>query len=203
MYWTSILVLVFVPLASSVGLYQQCGGEGYVGSTECDQPLKCFERSRWFSSCQISCPGVDWKCVSSGDDSKTDVEDDTVAPNWEQCGGEGWNGPTSCGEYPCEPRSQWYSQCRPDCPTGWICSEIIDEEIDEEDLEELEEYDPELEEEEEETDDFPDPSVVDLDALQQREQALLGEVDEEEDPFAGAEDEEEESTSRRRRRNTG
>jgi hypothetical protein len=170
MYWTSILVLVFVPLASSVGLYQQCGGEGYVGSTECDQPLKCFERSRWFSSCQISCPGVDWKCVSSGDDSKTDVEDDTVAPN---------------------------------CPTGWICSEIIDEEIDEEDLEELEEYDPELEEEEEETDDFPDPSVVDLDALQQREQALLGEVDEEEDPFAGAEDEEEESTSRRRRRNTG
>jgi len=207
MYWTSILLLVFVPIVSSVGLYEQCGGEGYGGSTECTLPLQCFRRSRWFSSCQVSCPDRDWECASPESYLKPEV-DDVAAQNWEQCGGEGWNGATSCVEYPCEPRSKWYSQCRPDCPREWICSEIPDEEIPDEDLEELELYNSEeVEEEETETDEFPDPSEVDLDELQRKEQALLGEVDEEIDPFAGAEEEEEEeeeeeSTLRRRRRNT-
>ena len=203
MYWTTILLLVFVPLASTVGIWEQCGGEGYAGPTECDAPYQCFRKSRWYSSCQTSCPGTsDWDCTSAANYSAP-VEDDTLAPNWGQCGGEGWNGPTACAEFPCEPRSQWFSQCRPDCPYGWMCADIPDEEIDEEDLEELEVYDSEEILEEEETDDFPDPSEVDLDALQQKEMALLG-IDEEEDPFAGAEEEEEEeSTLRRRRRNTG
>ncbi|CAF2445289.1 unnamed protein product [Rotaria sp. Silwood2] len=203
MYWTTILFIGFLPIVSSVGQFGQCGGEGYVGPTECDWPLQCFRRSVWFSSCQTSCPGLDWECASSGSYLGGSV-DDAGAPNWEQCGGEGWNGATWCLDYPCEPRSQWYSQCRPDCPPEWLCSEIPDEEIPEEDVEDLELYDTDdIEEEETETDEFPDPSTVDLDALQQKEQALLGEVDMEKDPFADAEDGEEFTIGRRRRRNIG
>ncbi|CAF1077982.1 unnamed protein product [Rotaria sordida] len=207
MYWTTILLIVFLPIVSSIRLYEQCGGEGYKGPTECNWPSQCFRRSVWFSSCQISCPSSDWECASS-ESYLGENADDAGAANWEQCGGEGWNGATWCLDHPCQPRSQWYSQCRPDCPSGWLCSEIPDEEILEEDLEDLESYNPEEveeedEEEETETDRFPDPSTVDLDALQQTEQALLGEVDLEEDPFADAEDEEEEFTiGRRRRRST-
>lgn len=202
MHWIFVLLLAFIPIVSSVGLYEQCGGEGYTGPTGCDLPLKCFRRSRWFSSCQTECPGLDWECALPEKDTE-DIEDEPGASNWEQCGGDGWNGATWCIDYPCEPRSNWYSQCRPDCPKGWMCSEIPDEEVAEEDLDELESYDSEeFIEEEEETDNFPDPSTIDLDALQQIEKDLLGDVESEEDPFAGAE-EEEESTLRQLLRNTG
>ncbi|UJR37390.1 hypothetical protein I4U23_030095 [Adineta vaga] len=214
MYWTSILLVAFVPFALSAGLYEQCGGEGYTGSIECTGSSKCFRRNQWFSSCQTACPGGDWECAKEVA-STQEVEDNAVAPNWEQCGGEGWNGPTACSDYPCQPRSQWFSQCRPDCPDDWMCAQIPEEEIAEEELEEIEPYDPDTieEEVEEETehDEFPDPSVVNLDDLQQSEQALYGGSDLEEDPFANAQEEEEyeedeeeyeEPTLLRRRRNT-
>ncbi|CAF1658153.1 unnamed protein product, partial [Rotaria magnacalcarata] len=51
-------------------------------------------------------------------------------------------------------------------------------------------------------DEFSDPPTVDLDALQQKEQVLLGEVDLEEDPFADVDEEKEELILRRHRRNT-
>ncbi|CAF0928607.1 unnamed protein product [Adineta ricciae] len=206
MHSISVLLLAFVPFVLSGGLYDQCGGEGYTGSIECADSLKCFRRNRWFSSCQTACPGGDWECATESAAAK-EVEDTAVAPNWEQCGGEGWNGPTACADYPCQPRSQWFSQCRPDCPADWMCAQIPEEEITEEELGELETYDPdtvEVEGEETETDEFPDPSLVDLDALQQTEQALYGGTDLEEDPFANAQEEEEdeEPTLLRRRRNT-
>jgi len=196
--------LLCVPLVSSVALYEQCGGEGYTGLKSCDWPLQCFRRSRWFSSCQVSCPGADWECAGSSASTKAPA----LASAWGQCGGEGWTGATSCAEYPCYARSRWYSQCRPDCPADWICSttstttappttttaepEIIDEEVTDEDVEELELYDPDEydDEEELETDDFPDPSEVDLDELQKKEEELNGEFEPEE-----------EETRRRRRRN--
>jgi len=112
--WILAFVLIsFIPLCWSVGLYQQCGGEGYKGSTTCDWPLGCFRRSRWFSSCQVSCPAADWECARLGGSG--------LAKSWDQCGGEGWNGPRGCVEYPCQWRTKWYAQCRPDCPTGWLC----------------------------------------------------------------------------------
>lgn len=198
--------LLCVPLVSSVALYEQCGGEGYTGLTSCDWPSQCYRRSRWFSSCQVSCPGADWECAGSSASTKAP----TLAVAWGQCGGEGWAGATACAEYPCYARSRWYSQCRPDCPADWICSttstttappttttaepEIIDEEVTDEDVEELELYDPDEydDEEELETDDFPDPSEVDLDELQKKEEELNGEFQPEE-----------EETRRRRRRNMG
>jgi hypothetical protein len=230
MNWTLICLLIFVPLASSVGLYEQCGGEGYTGSTQCNWPLQCFRRSRWFSSCQTSCPGGDWECGSTG---YTGGDRSPVgAQPWDQCGGEGWKGSNWCLEYPCVARSQWYSQCRPDCPTGWTCSanptpvaptvpsstvapiqesttpdeveEVASEEVAEEDLEELELYNPDdyADEEELETDEFPDPSESNLDELQRQEEELNGvsEVDEEEIVVEG---EDEEESTHRRRRNTG
>lgn len=201
MYWISALCLVFLPVVSSLVQFEQCGGEGYQGPTDCDSPLQCFRRSRWYSSCQPSCPALDWDCASSSINAEVVEIDETGAKNWEQCGGEGWNGPTSCMEYPCYPRSKWFSQCRPDCPDTWLCAEIPDEDVLEEDLEDLELLNSEeVEEEETETDEFPDPSEVDLDALQQKEREQMGDPDEEADPFADAE---EESTLRRRRRNAG
>jgi hypothetical protein len=116
--WIVTFVLVsFIPLSSSVAIYQQCGGSGYTGSTNCDWPLGCFRRSQWFSSCQTSCPGGDWECATGAGYSSGAG----LARAWEQCGGEGWNGPRGCSQYPCQWRSKWYAQCRPDCPVGWIC----------------------------------------------------------------------------------
>lgn len=35
-----------------------------------------------------------------------------VAQHWEQCGGNGWTGPTTCASpYTCTTLNEWYSQC--------------------------------------------------------------------------------------------
>ncbi|CAF4991924.1 unnamed protein product, partial [Rotaria socialis] len=52
-------------------------------------------------------------------------------------------------------------------------------------------------------DEFPDPSTVDLYAVQQKEQVILGEVDLDENPLADVEEEREELMLRCHRRNTG
>ncbi|CAF1350406.1 unnamed protein product [Adineta steineri] len=111
-----ILLLLLVTGASTVRLYEQCGGEGWRGSTVCDSPTQCFRRSKWFSSCQVACPGSDWECATNAGNSVGSAQP------WDQCGGEGWRGPTSCIQYACRARSVYYSQCRPDCPQGWLCS---------------------------------------------------------------------------------
>ena len=119
-YFFVFLLVSSIPLSSSVGLYQQCGGEGYKGSTSCDWPLTCYRRSRWFSSCQTQCPGGDWDCAKLTGTGGS-IGGSTLAKGWEQCGGEGWNGPRACAEFPCQWRTKWYAQCRPDCPAGWMC----------------------------------------------------------------------------------
>lgn len=118
--------LLCLPLVSSVALYEQCGGEGYTGATSCNWPLQCFRRTRWFSACQVSCPGLDWECAGA---NATTIAPgpSALAQAWGQCGGEGWTGPTTCAQYPCYPRSRWYSQCRPDCPADRISSRMCSE----------------------------------------------------------------------------
>ena len=37
-------------------------GEDYVGVTRCAEGLRCYARSKWYSLCAASCPGVDWAC---------------------------------------------------------------------------------------------------------------------------------------------
>lgn len=38
-------------LSTPVGIYGQCGGIGYIGSTACDAGLRCQVKSAWFSQC--------------------------------------------------------------------------------------------------------------------------------------------------------
>merc|ERR1719222_816338 len=40
---------------------------------------------------------------------------------WGQCGGPGHEGKCCTGGLPCQRQSQWYSQCRTGCPSGWEC----------------------------------------------------------------------------------
>ncbi len=51
----SILLAALVSIAYSVGIYEQCAGEGF-GNFPCDGGMTCFRRNKWFSWCQYSCP---------------------------------------------------------------------------------------------------------------------------------------------------
>ena len=41
--------------------WSPCGGEGYVGLTNCKEGLQCFVHSRWYHECRSECP-PGWKC---------------------------------------------------------------------------------------------------------------------------------------------
>lgn len=113
------IVIAIGSSARAVPLYEQCGGEGYRGSTQCDAGLRCLSRSQWFSSCQVSCP-PDWECREESGASNSGQS--AVALELEQCGGEGHRGATECPSgFKCYARSVWYSQCRPSCPRDWLC----------------------------------------------------------------------------------
>jgi hypothetical protein len=96
-----------ISIAYSVGLYEQCAGDGY-GTFPCNVGLACFRRNHWFSSCQTSCPlNLGWEC--EGFVPVTPVP--TVSAGWDQCGGDGWVGPRACAVgFVCYARSVFYSQ---------------------------------------------------------------------------------------------
>ncbi|UJR33237.1 hypothetical protein I4U23_020692 [Adineta vaga] len=116
------LFTAIIGLTYSVGIYEQCAGEGY-GNFPCAPGLGCFRRNRWYSSCQPSCPkNVGWECEAYT------APVVTIAAGWDQCGGEGWGGPSVCEPgFVCYARSVYYSQCRPinDCPAGWACGIFV------------------------------------------------------------------------------
>ena len=99
------LLTAIIDCVYSVGIYEQCAGEGY-GTFLCNPGLTCFRRSKWYSSCQYSCPrNQGWECEFYIPPTQT------VAPAWEQCGGQGWIGPTLCpAGYGCYTRNVYYSQ---------------------------------------------------------------------------------------------
>ena len=99
--------VAIISIASAVGLYEQCAGEGY-GTYPCNAGLACFRRNRWFSSCQVSCPlNLGWEC----EQYIVRPPVSTVAANWDQCGGDGWLGARACGAgYACYARSIYYAQ---------------------------------------------------------------------------------------------
>jgi len=51
------------------------------------------------------------------------TEDNCTLPVWSACGGEQGVGGCCAGGITCYRQSQYYSQCRPDCPTGWECAD--------------------------------------------------------------------------------
>jgi len=94
-----ILLAAIVGIAYSVGIYEQCAGEGY-GTFPCAPGLACFRRNKYYSSCQTSCPrNLGWECETA------------AAVGWDQCGGQGWIGAVGCpAGYACYARSVYYSQ---------------------------------------------------------------------------------------------
>merc|ERR1712167_134603 len=52
---------------------------------------------------------------SSTDDSSTDDASSTCAADYDQCGGQGWSGPTECcnSGTKCVKNGDYYSQCQP------------------------------------------------------------------------------------------
>ena len=108
---TLALLATIISVTYSVGLYETCAGEGYP-TLPCDYGLTCFRRNKWYSSCQYSCPlNVGWECERYVTGSGS-----TIAHGWDQCGGQGWYGPTVCATgYVCYARNSGYSQVSDDC----------------------------------------------------------------------------------------
>ena len=50
---------------TQIGLYGQCGGKGYNGSTTCLSGLTCFMQNSRSSQCSLSCPQY-WQCQGNG-----------------------------------------------------------------------------------------------------------------------------------------
>ncbi len=87
-----VLLAAIIGCAYSVGLYEQCAGEGY-GTFPCNAGLTCFRRNRVYSSCQFECPrNLGWECETY----LPPVPVGSVAAAWDQCGGTGWVGPKIC-----------------------------------------------------------------------------------------------------------
>ena len=112
-----LLVLLFVTSVSTLSEHELCRTYGWSSDVPCDPPLKCFHHGRYTWHCEYKCPGgPDWECTP-------DNIDLAIAGPFEQCGGKEWRGPTQCALYPCQEHSEYFSQCRPDCPAGWRCSQ--------------------------------------------------------------------------------
>jgi hypothetical protein len=93
------------------GLYEQCGGQDWTGTTCCaDTGAFCSARSKWYSNCQPA-GGTPYPTFypSVGPTQAGCVAD------WSQCGGQGYTGPTCCAVTTsvCSARSIWYSNCIP------------------------------------------------------------------------------------------
>ncbi len=68
--------------------------------TKCVTGTYCFQKTKYYSECHPTCP-ESWIC----NETKVSIN--------EQCGGEGYVGPTQCAEgLNCFKRDKWYSQCR-------------------------------------------------------------------------------------------
>lgn len=66
----------------------------------------------------VVAPGGD----SGTDDSSPDEPQvNCTVGEWGQCGGPGHEGKCCTGGLPCQRQSEWYSQCRIGCPSGWEC----------------------------------------------------------------------------------
>merc|ERR1712187_15729 len=116
--------------------WEQCGGQGWQGSTCCASGLTCAEQNEWFSMCKLSslveeadtstiAPATETPAATSAMATTIAATTSTAAPlattpdgacagPWEQCGGNGWTGTSCCvAGYTCNEVSEWHSQCDP------------------------------------------------------------------------------------------
>jgi len=104
----AIMAILAVAFASDLaGMYEQCGGKGYKGPTECVAGWECIKSDKYYSQCR----------------PKPDDKDKNTAGNYAQCGGLNFKGceedcdiVMSCQEgWHCQPQdgNPYYSQCLP------------------------------------------------------------------------------------------
>ncbi|CAK4471446.1 unnamed protein product [Aphanomyces euteiches] len=82
--------------------WSQCNGQNWPYGVCCQDPsFQCNKKNEYLSLCEPK-------------DKKRDAEDDEVAV-WQQCGGIGYKGDTSCPKgNVCKKINDYYSQCQPD-----------------------------------------------------------------------------------------
>lgn len=122
-----------------VELWGQCGGNLYTGPTTCAQGLICDIQNEWYYQCikgsdsdsttEISTTGVSTTKISTTTmatatlsmptsfstttaPTASPTAPDNTAKEWAQCGGNLYDGPTTCEEgLICNRQTEWYSQC--------------------------------------------------------------------------------------------
>ena len=77
--------------------------------------------------CDISCQ-VGWLCstpkITTASVRTSLISTERSSGEWEQCGGEGYDGPTTCvSNLTCYVQNSAYSLCLKNCPKYWQCKE--------------------------------------------------------------------------------
>jgi hypothetical protein len=102
-----------VPNSDVQCAYEQCGGIGWTGPTECVLGYTCVKGNDWYSQC-VPAGTVSLAPVVAPTQKPTPVANTGMQNSYGQCGGIGWTGPTQCcGGYICVKGNDWYSQCVP------------------------------------------------------------------------------------------
>jgi len=115
---------------------------------DCCGPYTCYQEHEYYSQCLEACP-EGWLCDTDASEPEVEAKpppspvtyspppspppaptrspvvsppdsSDTCIAKWGTCQVSGEGG-ECCGSEKCHAESQWYAQCRPECPTGWAC----------------------------------------------------------------------------------
>lgn len=104
------LAIVEYTLARNVAsMWAQCGGKGWKGATECQEPATCYSQNPFYYQCTT------FKGTTTAATTKSHQV--TASPTgevamWGQCGGQNWKGPTKCVEgATCYSQNPYYYQC--------------------------------------------------------------------------------------------
>ena len=123
-----IFVFLFItnaPLLSlAIGLWDQCGGVGYSGSTQCPPGSTCVKNSDWWSSCKPTNNGdissssspfsIEPRLLTTPASTMTSNSFSSNLKVWDQCGGIGYSGSTQCPfGSTCFKSSDYWSSCKP------------------------------------------------------------------------------------------
>ncbi|OQO10588.1 hypothetical protein B0A48_03886 [Cryoendolithus antarcticus] len=114
--------------------YQQCGGIGYAGPTECPSDFPCTRFNDYFSTCGPSATTTSTRSttpISTTTATTTTPPTTTISSTtttlpsraYAQCGGQGYTGPTTCPPgYPCQRENDYFSNCLPVTTTSTTSS---------------------------------------------------------------------------------
>ncbi|OAL02976.1 hypothetical protein IQ06DRAFT_345951 [Phaeosphaeriaceae sp. SRC1lsM3a] len=87
----------------------QCGGKTYRGPTRCVGGTVCT----FVDENSYYCLADPASTRTTPTTTSTPSAQPTIALPWDQCGGQGWTGPTTCKDSVCIKFDQFYSQCQP------------------------------------------------------------------------------------------